>query len=69
MRLQRFDEGLTRDFLDTERLRNGGGDEGRVADGRQVDEEDAVGEGIEEFGGDLQAEAGLAHPPGSGECQ
>ena len=51
------------------RLGDGGEDQRRVADGSEIDEDDAVGEVQRQVGSDLQGQAGLADTAGTGERQ
>ena len=52
---------------DTENAGDGGRHDGGVAYDRQVDEEDAVSEVLQQIGGKLQAEACLARAAGAGQ--
>ena len=54
-------------FPHSQRLRNRGGHETRIADGRQGDQEGAIGKVINHVCRHLQAQAGFAGPAGAGE--
>ncbi len=64
---QAFQQGLAHPFPHAEGLGDGGHNQFRVADGSQVHEEYAVGEGVAQFRCQLQAQAGLACAAGT--CQ
>ena len=54
-------------FANAERAGDGGGDQRRGRDRRQRDEPDAIGVRLDQIGGDLQGQAGLAGATRSGE--
>src|SRR5207249_3479149 len=65
--LQRLQQRLAAGLSHAEGLRNRGGDQSGIADGSEIDEEDAVAELIQEIGGDLEGKAGLAGAARAGE--
>ena len=66
---QRLQQRLLPAFLEAKRLRKRRDDQFRVADGRQVDEADAVREVVAQLGCRLQREARLARAAGSRQRQ
>jgi hypothetical protein len=67
MRRHRHDQRLPALLLDSERLCDGRGYERGPAQGREIDEEDAVLESVGKIVSDLQPQARLADPAGAGQ--
>ena len=67
--LQALEQHLARFFLDAQRPGDAGGHQRGVPDGRQRDKVDPVLKVLEQVGGHLQAQAGLAGAAGTGEGQ
>jgi len=65
--LQGFEHRTASDIAHSDRLRDRGDHERRVADRRQLDEEDAVLVRVDQLSRHLHAEPGLAGPAGAGQ--
>ena len=64
---EHFENRLARGLAQTQRVRYGGRNLGRVADRREFDKPDAIAKRIHQFGGNLERQARFAGSAGPGE--